>query len=84
MKLAKNDLIWPVSHPRTMSLVYQMSTLLDTTSATTTETGDPIAVPCSCTKSRSRSDKGIVGPYKVVCEKRWLAVSFVDGGLSTI
>ena len=27
MKLAKNDLIWPVSHPRTMPIVYQMSTL---------------------------------------------------------
>ena len=27
IKLAKNDLIWPVSHPRTMPIVYQMSTL---------------------------------------------------------
>ena len=27
IKLAKNDLIWPVSHPRTMPIVYQLSTL---------------------------------------------------------
>ena len=65
------------------SCLPNVNPFLDTTSATTTEAGDPIAGPCSCTKSRSRSDKGVVGPYKVVCENRWLAVSFVDGGLST-
>ena len=27
MKLAKNDLIWSVSHPRTIPIVHQMSTL---------------------------------------------------------
>ena len=27
IKLSKNDLIWPVSHPRTIPIVYQMSTL---------------------------------------------------------
>ena len=27
IELAKNDVIWPVSHPRTVPIVYQLSTL---------------------------------------------------------